>query len=78
MGSTDFVVVTRTMSLVQRHKITFRYWNYSVTYNTISMNPGGGEIIRPAWGPPNLLYDGYRQGRGVDHPPHLAPRLKKE
>ena len=37
-------------------------------------------------GPPSLLYNGYgvsfagvqRPGRGVDHPPHLAPRLKKE
>jgi hypothetical protein len=38
------------------------------------------------WGPPSLLYSGYwvsfpgvkRPGRGVDHSPHLAPRLKKE
>ena len=38
------------------------------------------------WGPPGLLYNGYWvsfpgvnwPGRGVDHPPHLAPRLKKE
>jgi len=36
-------------------------------------------------GPPNLLYNVYRvfpggkggRGHGVDHPPHLAPRLKK-
>jgi len=52
-------------------------------------NPGVGEIyrIRPdrLWGPPSLLYNGYRVfpggkrlGRGVDHPPYLAPRLKKE
>jgi hypothetical protein len=53
-------------------------------------NPGGGEIFctRPdrPWGPPSLLYEGYRvsfpgverPGHGVDHPPHLAPRLKKE
>ena len=54
-------------------------------------NPGGGgEILctrthRP-WGPPSLLYNGSRFSlpgvkrprRGVDHPPHLAPRLKKE
>jgi len=42
---------------------------------------------RPNWplGPPSLLYNGYapllgvkRPGRGVDHPPHLAPRLMKE
>ena len=37
------------------------------------------------WGPPSLIYNGYRvfpgvkrPGRGVDHSPHLAPRLKKE
>jgi len=39
------------------------------------------------WGPPSLLYNGYRvfpgvkaagAWRGVDHPPYLAPRLKKE
>jgi hypothetical protein len=51
--------------------------------------PVGSEIfrIRPdrPWGPPSLLYNGYRvfhggkaAGRGVDHPPHQAPRLKKE
>jgi hypothetical protein len=48
-------------------------------------NPCGGEIFRTRpyqpWDPPSLLYNGYRgkrQGRGFDHPPHLAPRLKKE
>ena len=38
-----------------------------------------------SWGPPTLLYNGYRvsfsgvkrPGCGVDHTPHLAPRLKK-
>ena len=52
-------------------------------------NPGGDEIFptrpdRPC-GPPGLLYNGYRVfpggkvvGRGVNHPPHLAPMLKKE
>jgi hypothetical protein len=51
---------------------------------------GGGEIFRTSpdrpWGPHSLLYNAYRvffsgvkrPGRGVDHPPHLAPRLKKE
>jgi hypothetical protein len=49
-----------------------------------------GEIFRTRpdrpWGSPNLLYNGYqvsfpgvkRPGRGVNHPPHLAPRLIKE
>jgi hypothetical protein len=52
-------------------------------------NPSGGDIYstRPdwSWGPRSLLYNGYRlsftgvkrPGRGVDHPPHLAPRLRK-
>jgi len=49
---------------------------------------GGGEIFRTLdrhWGPPGLLYNGYRcfsgvnrPERGSDHPPHLAPKLKKE
>ena len=50
----------------------------------------GGEIfrVRPdrPCGPPSLLYNGYRVSftgtkrteRGVDHPHHLVPRLKKE
>jgi len=49
-----------------------------------------GEIFRTRpdrpWGPPSLLYNGYRISlpgvkrpqRGIDHPLHLAPRLKKE
>ena len=53
-------------------------------------NPGGGQIFRTRpdrpWGPPSLLYNGYRvtfqgvkrSGRGVNHPPHLGPRSKKE
>ena len=51
--------------------------------------PVGGEIFctcpdRP-WGPPGLLYKYHvffpwleRPARGVDHPPHLEPRCKKE
>jgi len=53
-------------------------------------NSERGEIfhIHPdrLWGPPSLLYSGYwvsfpgvkLPGRGVDHPPHLVLRLKKE
>ena len=49
-----------------------------------------GEILRTRpdrpCGPPSPLYNGYRvyfpgvkrPGRGVDHPPHLSPMLKKE
>ena len=52
--------------------------------------PVGGEIFRTRpdrrWGQPSLLYNGYlvcfpgvkRPGLGVDDPPHIAPRLKKE
>ena len=53
-------------------------------------NPFRDEIfvIRPdrSWSPSSFLYNGCtgsfpgvrRPGRGVDHPPHLSPRLKKE
>jgi len=53
-------------------------------------NPCVGEIFHtrpdPPWGQFSLLYNGYRisfpgvnrPGRGVDHPPHLAPKLKKD
>ena len=53
-------------------------------------NPGEDEIFRTRperpWGPPSRPYNGYRvpfmgvkrQGLGANHPPHLAPRLKKE
>jgi len=52
-------------------------------------NPDWGVIFRTRpdrpWGLPSLLYNGYRvlpgverPGRGVDHHPHLASRLKKE
>jgi hypothetical protein len=50
---------------------------------------GGGEILRTcperSCGPPGLLYNGYRvfpevkrPRSGVDHPPPLVPRLRKE
>jgi hypothetical protein len=51
-------------------------------------NCGGGEICRSRpdrpWGPPSLLYNGYRvsfpgvkrPGRGVDHPPSSSARVK--
>jgi len=51
-------------------------------------NPGGARdflhLSRPALGPsqppmqwvPDLYRGEMRPGRGVDHPPHLAPRLK--
>jgi len=53
------------------------------------LNTVGSGIFRThperPWGPPNFLYAGYevssgtkRVGCRVDHPTHLAPRLKKE
>ena len=56
----------------------------------IPVGEGGDEIFRThldrPWGPPSLLYNGYRISflglkrpeHGVDHPPHLVPRLKRE
>jgi hypothetical protein len=53
-------------------------------------NPGGGEIFRTCpdrpWGPPNLLYNGYRvfpgsrkrPERDADPSPLLVPRSKKQ
>ena len=62
-----------------------------VQYNRIhKRNPGEGEIFctrayRPG-GPPSLIYKRYwvyfpglePPGRGVNHPSHVTPRLKKE
>ena len=65
---------------VQRLPTAWTVWRSS---------PGEREIssTRPKWlwGPSSLLYNGYRvyfpwakrPGRGVEHLPHLAPRLKK-
>ena len=53
-------------------------------------NPGGGEIFRTCpdrpWGPPSLLYNGYRvfpggkerPGRVADHSPPSSATVKKE
>jgi len=53
-------------------------------------NPGGGEILRTcpdrSWGPPSLLYNGYRvlpggkerPGRVADHSPPSSAVVKKE
>jgi len=51
-------------------------------------NPGGDKIFRSRpdrpWGPPSLLYDGYRvfpgikwPGRGVDHPSLFSAEVKE-
>jgi len=58
--------------------------------NVSKKNPGGGEIFRtsPArpWGPPSLLYNGYRvfpggkvrPGRAADPSPPYSAAVKKE
>jgi hypothetical protein len=64
-------------------------WRLDTDWMVRGSNSGGGEIFctRPdqPWGLPSLLYMGTgsfpgvkRPGRGIDHPPHLAPRLRKE
>jgi hypothetical protein len=71
-----------------------RYSSVHIATRYVMDGPGiesrWGDIFRTRpdrpRGPPSLLYNGYRVsfpgvkrlGRGVDHPPHLAPRLKKE
>jgi hypothetical protein len=81
--------------LNQTTNTSFSILSYSsftaATLFSISQWGGGGGVIlcpRPdlPWGPPSLLYNGYRVSlpgvkrprRGVNRPPHLAPRLKKE
>ena len=52
-------------------------------------NPGGDDIFRPPyqpWGPPSLLYDGYRlfpggkvrPGRAADHSPPFRAAVMEE
>ena len=64
-------------------------WRLATGWKIRESNPGGGEIFRTRtdrpWGPLSLLHNGYqvfpgvkRPGRGVDHPPRLALKLKKE
>jgi hypothetical protein len=60
-------------------------WDFMVR----GSNPGGGEIFRSCpdrpWGPPSLLYSGYRvcfpgvkrPGRGVNHPPSSSAEVKE-
>jgi hypothetical protein len=68
-----------------------RRWSSVTAVRTshLAQNPGGAEIFRTRpdrpWGPPNLLYNGYRvsfpgvkrQGRGVDHPPPSSAEVKE-
>jgi hypothetical protein len=59
-------------------------------WDVLGSNPGRCEILRTRpdrpWGSASLLHNAYRisftgvkrPGRGADHPPHPAPRLKEE
>ena len=76
--------------ILSRAGITQSVQRIATDWTVRRSNPSGGEIFRTCpdrpCGPPSLPYNGYRvsfpgvkrPGRGVDHPPHLAPRLKKE
>ena len=80
LSGTDYISGAKIAQSIQR----------LATGSTVrGSNPGGDEILRNRpyrpWGPPSLLYNGSgflsgvkRPERGVDHPPHLAPRLKEE
>jgi len=62
-------------------------WQLAMGWTVRGSNPGWGEFFRtrpdraahpPIQWVPSLSPGVKRPGRGVDHPPHLAPRLKKE
>ena len=62
-----------------------RVWRLAMGWTVRGSNPGGGEILRTCsdrpWGPPSLLYNGYRvfslgkerPGRDADPSPLLVP-----
>jgi hypothetical protein len=60
-------------------------WLRAMGWTVQGSNPGGGEIFRTRqdrpWGPPSLLYNGYRvkrPGRGADHPPPSSAEVTNE
>ena len=90
---TSVLLVTRRIDTARlntyQSRIAQLVWRLATGWTVRGSNAGGSEIFRTrpdrSWGPPSLLYNGYRvfpgvkrAGRGVDHPPHLVPRLKKE
>ena len=76
--------------LVVRDSVVGIATRYGLDGPEIESQWGGGRGFRTRpdrlWGPPNLLYDGYRvsflgverPGHGADHPPNPVRRLKKE
>jgi hypothetical protein len=81
-------ILLRTISLADRNISVDTATRYGLDCPGIESRCGRDFPTRPAqpWTPPNLLYGGYwvsfpgvkRSERGVDHPLHLEPRLKKE
>ena len=74
----------------ERTNVPFYWLTLAGGWGVRGSNAGGGEIFltppdRP-WVPSSLLYDGFqvsfpgveRSGRGVNHPTHRVPRLRKE
>jgi hypothetical protein len=64
-------------------------WRLATGWTVRGSNPGGGEIFRTCpdrpWGPPSLLYNGYRvfpgvkrPGHGAEHPPPSSPEVTNE
>jgi hypothetical protein len=59
-------------------------WRLATGWTVRGSSTSASEIFRTCperpWGPPSFLHNGYRVflGGSVDHPPHLASRLKKE
>jgi len=72
-----------------QHSVAGTATRYGLDGTRIHSWWGGGDVPHPSerpWGPSSPLYNGYwvcfpevkRPGRGVHHPSHPAPRLKKE
>ena len=64
--------------------IAHSVWRLATSWTVRGSNPCGGEtfLTRPdrLWGPPSLLFKGYRvqrPGRGVDHPPPSSAEVKE-
>jgi len=80
---------TRTLVEVGRDSSVGIATRYGLDGPGIESRCGEGEIFRTRpdrpWGPPSLLYDGYRlffpgvkrPGRDVDHPPSSSAEVKE-
>ena len=75
------------ITLVGRDNLVGMATRYGLDGPEIESRWGANFRTRPdrPWGPTSLLCNGYRvsfpgvkrPGRGVNHPPHLAPKLKE-